>query len=304
MKSDTFELRAEDGASIHIHRWLPEGEIRAIVQVAHGLAEHGARYARFAEALTSAGYAVYADDHRGHGKTAAADLLGHFADKNGWSLVLSDLRALGAKAKSEHPGKKLILMGHSMGSFFTQQMLQKHAADLDAVILSGTNAPGSLLERLGIPMAKLERARKGPRGTSKLLTFLSFGAYNDAFKPARTDFDWLSKDNAEVDQYIADPLCGADATTQLWVDLLEGLQSIATSGFGAVRKDLPIYLFAGDKDPVGKAGKGVTELYERLLSAGLQRVTIRLYPGGRHEMLNETNRDEVMGDVLAFLETV
>lgn len=304
MKSDTFELRAKDGASIHIYRWLPEGEVRAIVQIAHGLAEHAGRYARFAEVLTNAGYAVYADDHRGHGKTSEKGLVGYFADANGWSLVLSDLRALGAKAKQEHPGKKLIVLAHSMGSFFTQQLLQKHANELDAVVLSGTNAPGSILERLGVGVAKLERARKGPRGTSRLLTFLSFGAFNDAFKPARTDYDWLSKDRAEVDKYIADPLCGFHCTTQLWVDLLEGLQSIATSGFGAVRKDMPIYLFAGDKDPVSKGGKGVTELYERFISAGLQRVTIRLYPGGHHEMLNETNRDEVMKDVLTFLDAV
>lgn len=303
-KHDTFQLRAEDGASIHVYRWLPHGEVRAVVQIAHGMAEHAARYGRLAEALTQAGYAVYADDHRGHGKTAAPADLGHYADQNGWSLVLSDLRALSKRAKEEHPGKKLVLFGHSMGSFFAQQLLQKHADELDGLVLSGTNAPGSILERLGIGVAKLERARKGPRGTSRLLTFLSFGSFNDAFKPTRTEFDWLSKDHAEVDQYIADPLCGFPCTTQLWVDLLEGLQAIATSGFGGVRKDFPVYLFAGDKDPVSRGGKGVTELHERLVSAGLQRATIRLYPGGRHEMLNETNRDEVMRDVIAFLDTV
>jgi alpha-beta hydrolase superfamily lysophospholipase len=302
MKAVTFQLRAEDGASIHVYRWLPDGDVRAIVQIAHGMAEHAARYARFAEALTEAGYAVYADDHRGHGKTAESGLVGHFADQHGWGLVVSDLRVLAKKAKEEHPGKKLVLFGHSMGSFFTQRLLQKHSDELDGVVLSGSNAPGSLLERAGVQAAKFERARKGPRSTSRTLTFLSFGAFNDAFKPARTDFDWLSKDHAEVDKYIADALCGFPCTTQLWVDLLEGLQAIATSGFGGVRKDFPIYLFAGDKDPVGKAGKGVTELYERLISAGLGRTSIRLYPGGRHEMLNETNRDEVMRDVIAFLD--
>lgn len=303
MKADTFQLRAEDGASIHVYRWLPDGDVRAIVQIAHGMAEHAARYARLAEALTAVGYAVYADDHRGHGKTSAEDL-GHFADHHGWGLVVSDLRMLGKKAKEEHPGKKLVLMGHSMGSFFTQQLLQKHSNELDGVVLSGSNAPGSILERAGIGAAKLERTRKGPRGKSTLLAFLSFGSFNDAFKPTRTDFDWLSKDHAEVDKYIADPLCGFRCTNQLWVDLLEGLHAIATSGFGGVRKDFPIYLFAGDKDPVGKAGKGVTELYERLISAGLGRTTIRLYPGGRHEMVNETNRDQVTRDLIAFLDTV
>jgi alpha-beta hydrolase superfamily lysophospholipase len=276
--------------------------VRAVVQIAHGMAEHAARYARFAEALTSAGYAVYADDHRGHGKTASEADVGHFADREGWDLVLSDLRALGARAKEEQPGKKVIFFGHSMGSFFGQQLLQKHWRDYDGMILSGSNAPGSVLERLGGGAARLERLRGGPRGKSALLAFLSFGSFNDAFKPARTEFDWLSRDAAEVDKYVADPRCGFRCTNQLWVDLLDGLRAIATSGFGSVRKDFPVLLFAGDRDPVSRGGKGVTELHERLRSAGLSRASIRLYVEGRHEMLNETNRDEVTRDVLAVLE--
>jgi alpha-beta hydrolase superfamily lysophospholipase len=302
MRSDTFSLPGRDGAAVHVYRWLPDGEVRAIVQIAHGMAEHAARYARLAEALTAAGYAVYADDHRGHGKTCSEADVGHFADRDGWDLVLSDLRALGQRAREEHPGKKLVFFGHSMGSFFGQQLLQRHWRDYDAMIFSGTNAPGSVLERLGGGAARLERARGGPRGKSALLSFLSFGSFNDAFKPARTDFDWLSRDPAEVDKYVADPRCGFRCTNQLWVDLLDGLRAIATSGFGAVRKDLPVHLFSGDRDPVSRGGKGVRELHERLRSAGLTDVSMRLYPEGRHEMLNETNRDEVMRDVLAVLE--
>jgi alpha-beta hydrolase superfamily lysophospholipase len=304
MRSDTFSLTGRDGASIHVHRWLPDqgSEVRGIVQIAHGMAEHGARYARFADALTKHGYAVYADDHRGHGKTASEADLGHFGDTHGWELVTSDLLALGKRARSEHPGKKLIFFGHSMGSFFGQAILQKHAREYDGMIFSGTNAPGSVLERAGSGVARIERLRAGVRGKSSLLTFLSFGSFNDAFKPARTDFDWLSRDPAEVDKYIADPRCGFHCTTELWVQLLEGLRSIATSGFGAVPKDFPVHLFAGDRDPVGRASKGVVELHQRLQSVGLTRSTIRLYPEGRHEMLNEISRDEVMADVVAVLD--
>ncbi len=304
MRADTFMLAARDGASIHVHRWLPDAgkDVRAIVQIAHGMAEHGARYGRFAEVLTGAGYAVYADDHRGHGKTCTEADVGHFGDRHGWDLVLSDLLALGKKARAEQPGKKLIFLGHSMGSFFGQHILQKNARDYDGMVLSGTNAPGSVLERAGGGIARLERLRGGVRGKSALISFLSFGSFNDAFKPARTDFDWLSRDAAEVDKYIADPRCGFRCTNELWVELLDGLRVIATSGFGAVPKDFPVHLFAGDRDPVSRGGKGVTELHERLVSAGLKNATIRLYPEARHETLNETNRDEVVQDVLAALE--
>lgn len=302
MRSETFTLTGRDGASIHVYRWLPDGEVRAVVQIAHGMAEHALRYERLAEKLTAAGYAVYADDHRGHGKTASEADLGHFGDTHGWELVTSDLLALGKRARSEQPGKKLVFFGHSMGSFFGQTILQKHARDYDGMILSATNAPGSMLERAGAGAARLERLRGGVRGKSAVLAFLSFGSFNDAFKPARTDFDWLSRDPAEVDKYIADPRCGFRCTNELWVELLGGLHEIATSGFATVPKDFPIHLFAGDRDPVSRGGKGVTELHTRLQSAGLTRATIRLYPEGRHEMLNETNRDEVMADVLAVLD--
>lgn len=303
MRSDTFKLTAEDGTSIHVHRFLPDGGARAVVQIAHGMAEHGARYARFAEALTGAGYAVYADDHRGHGETATTpEELGHFADTRGWERVLGDLRALSRHARDEQKGKKLVFFGHSMGSFFGQSLLQHDARLFDAMILSGTNAPGSFLERIGASLARLERLRGGVRGRSAVLEFASFGQYNDAFKPVRTKYDWLSRDPVEVDAYIADPRCGFRCTNQLWVDLLGGLHAIATSGFGAVPKEFPVHLLAGDRDPVGRAGAGVREVHERLASAGLTRTTMKLYPEGRHEMLNETNRDEVTADVLGVLE--
>lgn len=306
MRSDPFTWTARDGARIHVHRWLPDAgkETRGAVQIAHGMAEHGRRYARFAEALTDRGLAVYADDHRGHGETASEADLGHFADEHGWDLVLEDLLALGARAREECSGKKVVFFGHSMGSFFGQRILQVRARAYDGMVLSGTNAPGSFLERLGAGVARLERLRAGPRAKSALLAHLSFGSFNDAFRPARTEFDWLSRDAAEVDAYIADPRCGFRCTNQLWVDLLDGLRQIALSGFATVPKDFPVHLFAGDRDPVSRDGKGVVELEARLRAAGLRHVTMRLYPGARHETLNETNRDEVIRDTVAAIEAM
>jgi alpha-beta hydrolase superfamily lysophospholipase len=308
MTTDSFIL-PRDGVSLFIHRFLPSDgkEPTAIVQIAHGMAEHAARYERFAGALTSAGYAVYANDHRGHGRTAADADLGHFGDEDGWGKMVGDLCALADHLRATHPGKKLYLFAHSMGSFLAlDALVHRGAANgsgrWDKVVLSGSDAPGGALPAAGRQAAKLERLRQGKRGKSALLSFLSFGSFNGPFKPARTPFDWLSRDPLEVDKYVADPHCGFRVTNQSWVDFLGGLIAIGKDGYGGVRpKTLPILIFSGQRDPVGKAGEGVKKLVEQLRDGGLTEVTERLYPEGRHEMLNETNRDEVTRDVLAFL---
>lgn len=302
MPTDSF-IFPRAGASIFVHRFLPEGEPTGVVQIAHGMAEHAARYARFAEALTAAGLAVYASDHRGHGRTASEADLGHFGDHDGWNQMVGDVCALGEHLRKEHPGKKLSLFAHSMGSFLAlDALVHRGASRWDRVVLSGSDAPGGALAVAGRQAAKLERLRQGTRGKSTLLSFLSFGSFNAAFKPARTAFDWLSRDAAEVDKYVADPFCGFRITNQSWVDFLGGLVSTGRDGYRSVQpKTLPVLVFSGSKDPVGKAGAGVKKLVEGLREGGLTEVTEKLYPEGRHEMLNETNRDEVTRDVLAFL---
>lgn len=304
MRTDTFSLTADDGATLFVHRFLPEGPPRAIVHIAHGMAEHGARYARLAESLAAAGYAVYADDHRGHGKTAKSDTdLGFVAASGGWERVVADIGLLIAEEKRQHPGLPVVLMGHSMGSFLAQAFVLDHAADVSALVLSASNGKPGLLAQVGRLIARLERLRLGDRGKSKLINSLSFGAFNKQFAPNRTAFDWLSRDNAEVDKYVADPYCGFDCSISLWIDVLDGSARIADPAKQArLPHGLPIYVFAGSRDPVGENQKGAERLVAAYKAAGLENVSSRFYPDGRHETINETNRDEVTRDLVAWLD--
>ncbi len=306
MRADTFWFDADDGARLFVHRFLPdEGRApKAVVHVAHGMAEHGARYARLAEALTSAGYAVYADDHRGHGKTAAsADDLGLFAERDGFARALTDQVALVRHEKKEHPGLPVVFFGHSMGSFLAQAFALEHGAEISGLVLSGSSGKPSLLANAGRLVARAERLRLGARGRSSLLHNMSFGAFNKAFEPARTPFDWLSRDAAEVDKYAADPLCGFVVTTSLWVDVLDAIAENADPERQArLPKDLPVYVFAGSEDPVTERTKSLDHLLGAYRAAGLKNVSHRYYQGARHETLNETNRDEVTKDLVSWLD--
>jgi alpha-beta hydrolase superfamily lysophospholipase len=303
MQTSTFTLAAGDGTELFVYRWLPPAAPRAVVQIAHGLAEHAARYGRAAEALTAAGYAVYANDHRGHGRTAKTPAdLGFFAARDGWHLCVDDLWQLHSRIAADHPGVPRVLMGHSMGSFLVQHFLGLHGEAPAAAVLSGSNGRPPPIAALGRLIARVERLRRGARGNSPLLDALGFAAFNKPFAPARTPFDWLSRDAAEVDRYVADPLCGFGPSVQLWVDLLDGLAEIARPALQArIPKRLPIYVFSGSRDPVGGNLKQLLAAYA---AAGLERVTARIYPEGRHEMLNETNRDEVTRDLIAWLDGV
>ena len=209
MQASTFTLATPDGMSLFVYRWLPDGPPKAVVQIAHGLAEHAARYARVAEALTRAGYAVYADDHRGHGRTARTpDELGLFAERDGWKKCIDDLWLINRRIAADHPGLPIVLLGHSLGSFMAQYFISEHGDALVAAVLSASNGKPPPIAPIGLLLARLERLRLGQRGHSPVMQALFFGAFNKPFKPARTPFDWLSRDTAEVDKYIADPLCG------------------------------------------------------------------------------------------------
>ena len=302
MRADSFLLKADDGADIFVRRWLPDGEPRAAVQIAHGLAEHSARYARLAQALTDAGYAVYAHDHRGHGQSARAEDLGFFADRNGWQKCIGDLWTLNRRIAADLPGAPVVLLGHSMGSFMSQRLVAEHGDALAGAVLSGSNGAPPAIAGLGRLIARAERWRLGPRASSALLGQMFFGAFNKKFAPNRTEFDWLSRDPAEVDKYVADPLCGFPFSTQLGVDLLDALGGLsAPETVARIPKDLPMYIFSGARDPVGDNIDGLIDAYRR---GGLTRLAVKIYPDGRHEMLNETNRDEVTRDLLDWLKPV
>ena len=302
--ADTFILDTRDGVPVTVHRWVPDGDVRAVVHIAHGMCEHARRYARFAAALNDVGIAVYAEDHRGHGLTAPIeDDLGFFAASRGWATVLDDLHRVTLRIRSEQPDRPVFLLGHSMGSFLAQQYLFTFPGEIDGLILSGSNGPIGPLGEVAATLARAERARLGPRGRSELLENVVFRDYNKAFEPRRTDRDWLSRDEAEVDAYIADPLSGWVATTQFYVDLFAGLRVIGQPERvrAGAPKQLPVYLFCGSEDPVGGAA-GQARLAALYDAAGLTQVESRVYEGGRHEMLNETNRDEVTTDLIAWLE--
>ncbi|KRE62095.1 alpha/beta hydrolase [Nostocoides sp. Soil756] len=303
MQSTTTTVTTADDTSLFTHRWLPDGEPKGVVQIAHGMAEHSARYARVAEALTAAGYAVYAHDHRGHGRTAEAADHGYFADRDGWARVVADLRQVTDHARAEHPGLPVFLLGHSMGSFLARSYVIQDSHDLAGLVLSGTAGDPGALGKVGAGVAAVEARLRGRRHTSSLLDKLTFGQYNAAFKPNRTAFDWLSRDEAEVDAYVADPLCGNTFTSGFFADLLGGLAGINDpQQVAGVRRDLPVLLVSGDRDPVGDGGKGPRAVAQAYREAGLTDVTCTLYPEARHELFNETNRDEVLTDVVTWLD--
>jgi alpha-beta hydrolase superfamily lysophospholipase len=277
--------------------------LRGILHVSHGMAEHAGRYARLAESLTAAGWAVYANDHRGHGKTVRWESeLGFFAGEGGFQRVVRDLEQLVEHEKKQHPGVPLVLFGHSMGSYFVQEFLITRGSSLQGAVLSGSSGKPNALASAGRLVARAERVRLGERGRSELLNALSFESFNKVFAPNRTAFDWLSRDEAEVDKYIADDRCGFMVTTSLWVDVLDGVAEMSRPERQAwVPRDVPIYIFAGSRDPVGADTKSLVQLLGAYRAAGLRNVKHRFYPGGRHEMINETNRDEVTRDLLAWL---
>ena len=302
MPASEFELRADDGQSLLARRWLPEGRPRAIVQIAHGLTEHSRRYARLAAALNAAGYGVYVAEMRGHGPSAPAADLGHFADEGGWEKVVGDLWTLNRLIAAEQPGTPIIFLGHSLGSFLGRGFIAEHSDALAGAALSGSSGKPPAIATLGRLIARAERLRLGKRGKSDPLFAMWFGDFNKPFRPARTAFDWLSRDEREVDAYVADPLCGFPFTTQLAIDVLDALPRVTgRENLAAIREDLPIYVFSGERDPVGANIKG---LIADLKAAGFTRLTTRIYPGARHETLNETNRDEVTGDLIAWLDGV
>lgn len=299
-------LERDDGTSLAVYSWsAPARPIKAAVQIVHGLAEHAARYDRLAQALTEAGYVVYASDHRGHGQTPRAAIdYGHFADRDGFDLVVEDVHAVNRYIAQQQPGVGIVMFAHSFGSFVAQRYLGLHGDTLLGAVLSGTSSGAAALLRVAVGVARIERLRVGPRNKSAVLQKLIFGGYNNAFKPTRTDFDWLSRDVDEVDKYVDDPLCGFDMTTQAWYDLLQGMLRNEDDALRAgIPKNLPIYIMSGSVDPTGRASQGPKALVAAYQRAGLTRVTLRLYPGGRHEMVNEVNRDEVTADLIGWLDS-
>ena len=277
-----LDLESAGGVTVRVHRWDPDGDPRAVVRVAHGMGEHSLRYAPLAERLTAAGYVVYAQDHRGHGASATGELGAIGAD--GWTALVDDFGRLGALAAEAHPGLRQALVAHSMGSFAAQQYLLDHSTDVDAVVLSGTAAL-DLME----PALDLDQP-------------LDLTMFNAAFQPPRTEYDWLSRDDAEVDKYVADPLCGFGLDVDAGKQMFVAARRIGEpNALAAIRPDLPVLVAVGSMDPVNAGLALVQPLVDRLTEAGLTDVTLTVYDGARHEIFNETNRAEVLDDVVGWL---
>jgi alpha-beta hydrolase superfamily lysophospholipase len=286
MPPSTFRYPSSDGTQITAYRWDPAGAPRAVIQLTHGMGEHAQRYDHVARALNDAGFAVYAQDHRGHGAGADPEALGDLGPGS-WPALVDDIGLLSARIRIEHPGLPLILLGHSMGSFAVQQYLLDHSADVDGVVLTGTAAIDVLEPALDLDQP------------------LDLAMFNAAFQPARTDFDWLSRDETIVDAYIADPYCGFGIDPGSAKLMFLGARRVADPAqVAAMRPDLPLYVAVGEADPVNGGLALLTPLTDRYAAAGLTDVTVRIYPGARHEVLNETNRDEITGELISWIDRV
>jgi len=278
-----FQFTSTDGLRIACARWERCGPIRGTVQIAHGMGEHIGRYLGVIDALTSSGLTVYGSDHRGHGRTASSPAqLGDFGE-GGFDLLVEDMLQLSRIAKKENPDVPFILMGHSMGSFASQQYVLDHSREIEGLILSGSGALDGLADVTS----------SAPAGTNIL---------NARFEPARTPADWLSRDTVLVDAFLNDPLCFAQLQPASFASFLAaGTRLGDATALRKIRTDLPMYLFSGTDDPVGQQLEGVRILIERYRQAGLSDISHDFYPGGRHEMLNEINRKEVLTNMLDWI---
>jgi alpha-beta hydrolase superfamily lysophospholipase len=302
MSYTNHTFKTPDGKALTTYHWDCERP-KAIVHIVHGMSEHAARYNEFAEFLNEHGYVVRSSDLRGHGKTAGnLENVGHFSMENGWNKVVKDVKAL-----TEHFQHKtnlpIILLGHSMGSFLVRTVMFSYPKVGDAYILSATAGHPGILGSLGKTVAHFNMKFMGKKNRSELMTKLVFGDFNKKYKSPRTIKDWLSRDEAVVDAYINDPYCMQTFSSQFYNDLLQGILAINDEqNIQKSPKQKPVYMFAGDMDPVGNYGKGPAEVYAAFQKAGIEDVELKIYPEGRHEMLNETNKEEVYDDVLNWLD--
>lgn len=297
MMRQSQSIQAKDGHPIQVYVW-PNETAKAWVHINHGMAEHAERYDDFAQVLVAAGYAVVAHNHRGHGRTAKQQL-GRLAETESWQSLLDDIDEVRFAVCDSRP---YCLFGHSMGSFIVQSYLSQTEQKVDGLIICASNFQSPTLSRAGKWVASFERWRLGRDQRSALLQFLSFGSFNQAFKPVRTEFDWLSRDNTQVDKYIADPLCGFPCSSGFWQAFLASLITLfGTHAIANIQANLAILMIGGTDDPVGMMGKGLPRLAKAYQQAGQKQLSFKLYEGARHEILNETNHAEVKQDIINWL---
>ena len=304
METSTFVLnqfKSDDLTELTTYHWSCENP-KAILHIVHGMSEHAARYDHFAKFMVNNGFEVFSSDLRGHGKTAGKlDNVGQFALNNGWDRVVKDLSLLTEHFKNNRK-LPVYILGHSMGSFLARTLIKDYPSVGDCYIFSATAGHPGLLGIAGKKLAGANAFFLGKKNRSQLLTKMAFGDFNKKYENPRTEKDWLSKDTDVVDKYIADEYCMQTFTGQFFEDLLDGILRINSSAYlNGTPKNKPVYMFAGDMDPVGNYGKGPKEVLKRFKEVGIKDIELKMYPDGRHEMLNETNKEEVYNDLLTWM---
>ena len=304
MKCTNFTFKGEEGLDIYTYKWEDENikKPKAVIQIAHGMAETAQRYETFAKVLTKNGYIVYINDHRGHGKTAKIiENVGHLAEKEGFRCLVEDMYTLTNIIKKENEDLPIYLFGHSMGSFASQRYIMDYSNNLSGLILCGSNGKQGIILNLAHLIINHEIKKYGRRFKSNKINNLIFGG-EIIRRNEKTKFDWLSRDKEQVEKYINDPFCGVVCSCGFFYDLVQWLKEIEDKeNLKKLPLDIPIYIISGDKDPIGKNGKGVLRLRDRYIKLGVKDVTCKLYKDGRHELLNEINREEVFEDIICWL---
>ncbi|MEE1115142.1 MAG: alpha/beta fold hydrolase [Eubacterium sp.] len=304
MRRDFTYPSQDDRTTIHAIEWVPEGEVKAVLQIVHGMVEFIGRYDRFATFLAKNGFYVVGNDHLGHGASVVSDdRHGYFADPDGNECVIGDMRTLMEMTKEKYPAVPYFILGHSMGSFLTRQFIEIHGAKLSGAIIMGTGYQSEGTLKAAMSIAKIAARFHGWDYRSKLLDNMALGSYNKKFEPARTPNDWLTRDEKIVDAYCANPWNNFRFTVNGYYHLFRGLEyAEKAENIAKIPKELPILVTSGGSDPVGNCGEGPKKVAEIYRNAGIGDVTLRLYPGDRHEILNELDHDLVDGEILAWLQ--
>ncbi|GGM36107.1 alpha/beta hydrolase [Paraliobacillus quinghaiensis] len=298
-------IEIDDKNSIYFQKWEhPSNEQKkAVLQISHGMAEHVDRYDEFANFLMDHGFIVYGNDHRGHGQTGKKHGVGYFDEVNGFEKATNDLLTVTEEIKKQHPTLPIFLFGHSMGSFLVRNYLTKQSDYLSGVILSGTGSEPQALTKTVKLLAKWQISIKGWDQPSSFFNKLVFGNYARQFKHRQTDFDWLSRDQNNVYDYINDPDTGFIPSTSFFYDLFDGIETMQDpKKIDKIKKDLPFLFISGTDDPVGKYTNGVKKAIEQYKNQGIKNIDYKFYQGARHELLNEINKNEVMEDILSWLK--
>lgn len=300
-----FTFRAKDQRKIFVYQWSRENEIvKGIVQISHGMAETASRYKNFAEELTKNGFIVYTNDHRGHGKSADnIKNQGYLGEEAGFNLLINDIAQLTDQIKKDYPNYPIFLFSHSMGSFAAQKYIMDYPDKINGLILSGSNGEQGFILKVGKLLSKIEMILRGRKAKSKLMNKLTFNRYNKNFQPQTTGVEWLTRDKKEQKNYLNNPYCGSIFPASFYYDFFSLLQYIEDEqNFNQIPKDLPVFILSGDHDPVGDFGQGAVKLKNRYENQRVKDVEMKLYKDARHELLNETNREEVILDIIRWLE--